>query len=50
VSQALGRLARSEDKAAVSALEAITKNAKLPNNNPLKRAATQALKQIQERK
>jgi HEAT repeat protein len=48
--KALGRLASTEDKPAISALESLSKNPKLRDNNPLKRAATQALKQIRGRK
>jgi HEAT repeat protein len=48
--KALGTLAGKDDTAAVGALESITKDPKLRDNNPLKRAATAALKQIQDRK
>jgi HEAT repeat protein len=45
---ALGRMATGDDKAAVAALEAITKNAKLQDNQ-LKNAAKRALSSIKER-
>jgi HEAT repeat protein len=48
--KALGQLATKEDSTAVAALESITKDPKLRDNNPLKRAATQALKQVESRK
>jgi HEAT repeat protein len=47
--KALGRLARADDKDAVSALSAIANNAKLRDNNQLKRAARNALSQVEKR-
>jgi HEAT repeat protein len=47
---ALGNIAGADDKPAIAALETITKNEKINDNNNLKKAAAAALKKIMDRK
>jgi HEAT repeat protein len=47
---AMGKIAGADDKTVIAALETITKNEKINDNNRLKKAAADALKKITERK
>jgi len=47
---ALSKIAAADDKIVIAALETLTKNDKLDDNNRLKMAANEALKKIMERK